>query len=226
MFYFDYMYFLYMIPGLIISVWAQMKVKGTFAKYSKIRVQSGLSGAQAARQILDDNGLHNVRVEKVSGKLSDHFDPSSNVVRLSDSTYDSTSVGAVGVAAHEVGHAIQHAQGYAPAKLRSAIVPACNIGTSVSMPLIFLGFAFSLAQLIYVGIALFGLAVVFQLVTLPVEFNASKRAIETLGSNGMMTEEENNGVKKVLSAAALTYVAALVTSLLQLLYYISRIRRN
>ncbi len=226
MFYFDYMYFVYMIPGLIISIWAQMKVKGTFAKYSKIRVQSGWSGAQAARRILDDNGLHNVRVEKVSGKLSDHFDPGSNVVRLSDSTYDSTSVGAVGVAAHEVGHAIQHAQGYAPAKLRSAIVPACNIGTSVSMPLIFLGFAFSLAQLIYVGIALFGLAVVFQLVTLPVEFNASKRAIETLGSNGMMTEEENNGVKKVLSAAALTYVAALVTSLLQLLYYISRVRRN
>ncbi len=226
MFYFDYMYFLYMIPGLIISIWAQMKVKGTFAKYSKIRVQSGLSGAQAARRILDDNGLHNVRVEKVSGKLSDHFDPSSNVVRLSDSTYDATSVGAVGVAAHEVGHAIQHAQGYAPAKLRSAIVPVCNLGTSVSVPLIFLGFAFSLAQLIYVGIALFGLAVVFQLITLPVEFNASKRAIVTLGSNGMMTQEENNGVKKVLSAAALTYVAALVTSLLQLLYYISRARRN
>ncbi len=215
-----------MIPGLLISLWASATVKSTFAKYQKVNTVNGLTGAQAARRILDMNGLHHVQVLRVSGKLSDNFDPRSNVVNLSESTYGSTSVGAVGVAAHEVGHAVQHAQGYFPAKLRSAIVPACNFGSSAALPLIFIGLFLSIANLMYIGIALFSLAVLFQLVTLPVEFNASSRAIATLNSAGMVTEQESKGVKKVLTAAALTYVAALLTSILQLLYYLSLANRR
>ena len=218
---FNIYYFIFMIPGLIVSMWAQAKVKRTFAKYNNVPTLQGLTGAQAARRILDGNGLANVPVERVAGSLSDHYDPKANVVRLSDATYASTSVGAVGVAAHEVGHAVQHAVGYGPARLRSAIVPVCNIGTSLSVPLIVVGFMLQFFGLIYVGIALFSLAVVFQLVTLPVEFNASSRAVQTLDSTGMVTPEEGAGVRKVLTAAALTYVAALLTSLLQLAYYIA-----
>ncbi|MGD9559393.1 MAG: zinc metallopeptidase [Oscillospiraceae bacterium] len=210
-----------MIPGLLISLWASAKVKSTFAKYQHVPTISGLTGAQATRRILDGNGLQAVRIERVAGNLSDHYDPKANVVRLSAGTYNSPSVGAVGVAAHECGHAVQHAEGYAPARLRSAIVPICNVGSGLSVPLIVIGFIFNMLQLVYVGIAFFSLAVLFQLVTLPVEFNASKRAILTLDSTGMVTPEESAGVRKVLSAAALTYVAALLTSLLQLLYYIT-----
>ncbi len=216
-------YLLFMVPGLILSIWASAKVKSTFGKYNKVPTLSGLTGAEAARRILDGNGLQAVAIERVDGNLSDHYDPSANVVRLSSSTYGSASVGAVGVAAHECGHAVQHAVGYGPAKLRSAIVPICNIGSRVSIPLIIAGMWLNMLELSYVGIALFVLAVIFQLVTLPVEFNASRRAIETLDSTGMVTPEENNGVRKVLTAAALTYVAALLTSLLQLTYFISRV---
>lgn len=218
---FDPLYFLFILPGLLLSLWAQIKVKGTFAKYNKTRTGSGITGAQAARQILDANGLYTVPVEQVAGNLTDHYDPKANVVRLSTSTFNNPSIGAVGVAAHEVGHALQYANGYAPIKIRSAIIPVCNLGSSLSVPLIILGFILTIPSLIYVGIALFSLVVLFQLVTLPVEFNASRRALATLDGMGMTTPEETKGAKKVLSAAALTYVAALLTSILQLLYYIS-----
>ena len=224
--FYDPMYFLFILPGLLISLWAQYKVKSTFAKYEKDPTWQGITGAQAARRILDMNGLQNVAIERVSGKLTDHYDPKGNVVRLSGSVYGNATTGAVGVAAHECGHAIQHAQNYLPSKLRSAIVPMCNIGSSISMPLILLGFVLDAANLIYMGIFLFSLVVLFQLVTLPVEFNASKRAIETLGSSGMVTPEESAGVRKVLTAAALTYVAALLTSVMQLLYYVTAAQRR
>lgn len=223
---FNLLYFAFMIPGLIISLWASAKVKRTFGVYNKVPTLNGLTGAMAARRILDANGLRDVAIVHVTGSLSDHYDPRSNVVRLSSATYASASVGAVGVAAHEVGHAIQHAQGYVPAKLRGAIVPICNLGSGLSIPLIFIGLWLNLLNLAYVGIALFGLAVVFQLVTLPVEFNASRRAIETLGDMNMVTPEENQGVRKVLTAAGLTYVAGLLTSLLQLLYYVTLVGRR
>lgn len=218
---YDFTYFLFMIPGLIISLWASAKVKTTFKKYQNVRIISGLTGAQAAREILDKNGLQHVPVNRVAGNLTDNYDPRTNTVNLSEATYASPSVGAVGVAAHECGHAVQHALGYLPSKLRTVIVPICNIGSTLSVPLIFIGFLLSMTQLVSIGIALFALAVVFQLVTLPVEFNASSRALATLRDTGMVTPEEGVGVRKVLTAAALTYVAALLQSLLQLLYFMS-----
>ncbi len=223
---FDLTYFLFMIPGLIITMWAQFKMKSTFAKYDKVRTQQGLTGAQAARAILDRNGLQAIPVQRVQGKLTDHFDPQANVVRLSEATYDAATIGGVGVAAHECGHAVQHATGYGPIKLRTAIVPICNIGSKLSVPLIFVGFLLSLTGLVYVGIGLFALAVLFQLVTLPVELNASSRAMATLAETGMVTPEEGDGVRKVLTAAALTYVAALLQSFLQLLYFVSMANRR
>lgn len=219
---FDPMYFLFMLPGLLIVLFAQAKVKGTFAKFDNVPTLQGLTGAQAARRILDMNGLHNVRIEQVAGKLTDHFDPKANVIRLSAATYGRATVGAVGVAAHECGHAIQYAVGYAPIKLRSAIVPLCNFGSGLSVPVMVMGFIFSLPGLVYFGIGLFALVVVFQLVTLPVEFNASNRALATLNESGMVTPEESTGVRSVLTAAGLTYVAAMLQSLLMLLYYIAR----
>lgn len=214
-------YLMFMLPGLLIGAWASMKMKSTFAKYENVPTLQGLTGAQAARRILDGHGLHSVKVERVAGKLSDHFDPTTNVVRLSDSTYNRATIGAVGVAAHECGHAMQYAEAYAPMKVRAAIVPAAKIGTGLSVPLIIAGMLLNMLGLAYVGIVLFSLAVIFQLITLPVEFNASKRAVEVLDSMNMLTPEENSGVRKVLTAAALTYVAALLTSILQLLYYVS-----
>lgn len=218
---FNIYYFLFMVPGLLVSLWASWKVKSTFAKFNNVQTLGGLTAAQAARRILDFNGLQNVPVQAIGGKLSDNYNPKTNVVNLSASTYGRATVGAVGVAAHEVGHAMQHAQGYGPARLRTAIVPICNIGTGLAIPLLLIGFFMQIFGLVYAGIALFSLAVLFQLVTLPVEFNASKRAIQTLGSTGLLSAEEVEGVRKVLTAAALTYVAALLTSLLQLLYYIT-----
>ena len=223
---FDGTYWLYMIPGLIITIWAQAKVKSTFAKYNQVRTMRGYTGAQAARAILDASGLQHVAVERTQGTLTDHYDPSANVVRLSDATYSQPSVGAVGVAAHECGHAMQYAADYLPIRLRMAIIPICNIGSGLAGPLMLLGFLLNVMGLVTVGIILFSLVVFFQLVTLPVEFNASSRAVEALGSSGMVTVEENQGVRSVLTAAALTYVAALLSSMLQLLYYISRVRRS
>lgn len=217
--YFDPTYFLVFI-GVILSLLASGRVKSTFAKYSQVRNSRGLTGAQAAEQVLHTAGIYDVRIEHVGGNLTDHYDPRTKVLRLSDSVYGQTSVAAVGVAAHECGHAIQHAKGYGPLKLRSTLVPVANFGSKLAWPLIIFGLFISGESsrlLINAGIIAFLGAVVFQLVTLPVEFNASNRAIRMIADSGMMYGEEIKGAKKVLSAAALTYVASVATAILQLL---------
>lgn len=213
----DYTYIIFVMPALLLALWAQYKVNSTFAKYSKVRSGSGMTGAEAARIILDSNGLNHVRIERVSGKLTDHFDPRTNVVRLSDSVYGVPSVAAIGVAAHESGHAVQYARGYFPMKLRAAIIPITNFGSTLSIPLILMGLVLNFDSLVTIGILLFSTVAIFQIVTLPVEFNASGRAIEALEYGGRLGEQEIKGARKVLSAAAMTYVAALITSLAQLL---------
>lgn len=230
-YYFDYSYFLLMMPALIISLYAQFKVSSTFSKYSKVRNSRGLTGADAASRVLEQNGVTGVEVEHVSGDLNDHFDPRTNVIRLSDSVYSSTSVAAVGVAAHEAGHAVQHANGYAPMNIRKALVPVTNIGSTLSMPLIFIGLLLPVQYdfVVNLGIALFSLAVLFQVITLPVEFDASRRAIATLEQGGTLCGEELTGAKKVLTAAAMTYLAATFTavmSLLRLLLIVAGRRRD
>ena len=217
--YFDPTYFLVLI-GVVLSLLASGKVKSTFSRYSQVRNSRGLTGAQAAEQVLHTAGIYDVRIEHVGGNLTDHYDPRTKVLRLSDSVYGQTSVAAVGVAAHECGHAIQHARGYAPLKLRSTLVPVANFGAKLAWPLIIFGLFIrgeSSTLLINAGIIAFLAAVVFQLVTWPVEFNASNRAIRMLADSGMMYGEEIKGAKKVLSAAALTYVASAATAILQLL---------
>ena len=208
---------LLVIPGFIISLWAQIKVSTTFKKYSKLNTVRGLSGYGAARRILDANGLSHVRIEQVHGNLTDHYDPRANVIRLSESVYHATSPAAIGVAAHEAGHAIQHAKNYKPITVRSKLVPVTNIGSAISMPLFFIGLIFSYYPLLIAGIILYSLVSIFQLVTLPVEFDASSRAMRVLESSGILNETELKASRKVLSAAAMTYVAALLTSLLTLL---------
>ena len=220
-FYFDWTYIL-LIPAFILSMWAQFKVSSTFNKYSKVSNRRGMTGADAARYILDINGLRHVRIERINGNLTDHFDPRSNVVRLSDSTYASTSVGAIGVAAHECGHAVQYATDYAPIRIRNAIVPVVNICSKLSIPIIIIGFIFAYAgsfsnTLLNIGIILFSATVFFQLITLPVEFNASARAIATLEQRALLQDDELKGAKKVLSAAAMTYVAAAFSAIMSLL---------
>jgi len=212
---FDSLYLVLVLPAIVFSIWAQFRVKGSFKKYSKQRVSRGLTGADAAREVLRDNGVTGVRIERASGSLTDHFDPRTNTIRLSESVYSTPSVAAVGVAAHEAGHAVQYSESYAPMKLRAAIIPATNIGSMLSMPLILLGIFLNLTGLINIGIILFGAVVVFQLVTLPVEFNASRRAVAVLNNSNLLTPEEVPAAKKVLSAAALTYVGALAVSLAQ-----------
>ena len=227
-FYFDWTIII-LIPAMIFAIYAQAKVQSNFSKYSKVHNSRGLTAAQVARQILDENGLTNVAVEHISGNLTDHFDPKTNVVRLSDSVMNSTSVAAIGVAAHECGHAIQHATGYFPIKVRTALVPITNIGSSISIFVILFGLLFGNSTLALFGVALFSLAAVFQAVTLPVEFNASSRALATLESRYMLDDDEIPGARKVLSAAALTYVAALVSSLatvLRLLLIVMGSRRR
>lgn len=217
--YFDPTYFLVLI-GVVLSLIASGRVKSTFSKYSNVRNSRGLTGAQAAEQVLHRAGIYDVRIERVGGNLTDHYDPRTKVLRLSDSVYGQTSVAAVGVAAHECGHAIQHAKGYGPLKLRSTLVPIANFGSKIAWPLIILGLFIrgeSSALLINIGIIAFLGAVLFQLITLPVEFNASNRAIRMIADSGMMYGEEIKGAKKVLSAAALTYVASAATAILQLL---------
>ena len=217
--YFDPTYFLVLI-GVVLSLLASGKVKSTFSRYSQVRNSRGLTGAQAAEQVLRTAGIYDVRIEHIGGNLTDHYDPRTKVLRLSDSVYGQTSVAAVGVAAHECGHAIQHARGYAPLKLRSTLVPVANFGAKLAWPLIIFGLFISGESstiLINAGIIAFLGAVVFQLVTLPVEFNASNRAIRMIADSGMMYGEEIKGAKKVLSAAALTYVASAATAILQLL---------
>lgn len=216
-YYFDPTYILIIIAA-IISLIAQWRVNSAFSKYSRVASMSGMTGAQAARMILQSNGINDVSVQRISGKLTDHYNPSTKVLNLSESVYGSTSVAAIGVAAHECGHAIQHARGYFPLSLRTALVPVANIGSQLSWVFIIVGVILSFNQtLITIGIIMFSAAVLFQLVTLPVEFNASARALEQLESNGILYRDEVSQTRKVLSAAALTYVAAAATAILQLL---------
>lgn len=215
-YYFDPTYFL-LIIGMILSMAASARVKSTFSIYSRVRSASGLTGAEAARKILHMAGITDVTVVPISGSLTDHYDPRNKQLALSQDVYDRTSVAAIGVAAHECGHAIQDAQNYVPLNLRSAIVPVANIGSTLSWPLFLAGLILSIRPLLTLGILLFSFAVLFQLVTLPVEFNASARALKMLGSSGMLGTDEVKSAKKVLTAAALTYVAALASSILQLL---------
>ncbi len=226
--YIDIYYIILIVPTLLLSIWSQIKVKSTFASYSQKINSRGITGAQAAAYLLRVNNINDVRIERVSGSLTDHYDPSSKVLRLSESVYGKTSIAAVGVAAHETGHAIQHAVGYGPLVLRSTLVPVANIGSSAGPVLALLGIIFSWNFLLNLGILLFGCAVLFYLVTLPVEFNASSRAVAILGKTGVMSPQELSGVKKVLSAAALTYVASALTAVANLLrlILISRDRRN
>ncbi|MBS7341290.1 MAG: zinc metallopeptidase [Lachnospiraceae bacterium] len=224
-YYYDPTYLLVII-GAVLCMWASARVNSTYRKYSRVRARGGLTGAEAAQRILQMSGINNVQIQHIAGELTDHYDPSKKILRLSDTVYDSRSVAAIGVAAHECGHALQHKEGYIPMKIRSALVPAANIGSRLGLPLVILGLVlgigfelpgggyFSLAQ---IGIWVFTLAVAFQVVTLPVEFNASRRALRMLGDYGIMNEDEVDDCKHVLGAAALTYVAAAASSILQLL---------
>lgn len=216
-YYFDPTYFLVLI-GAVLCIFAQVRVSSTYNKFSKVRSRTGMTGAQAAQKILQMSGIYDVRIEHINGSLTDHYDPTHKVLRLSDTVYGSDSVAAIGVAAHECGHAVQHNTGYAPLQIRSTLVPAANIGSKAGIPLIILGAFLGMNQvLIQIGIWVFALAVLFQVVTLPVEFNASGRALAMLGDYGMLANDEVKSCKKVLSAAALTYVAAAASAILQLL---------
>lgn len=216
--YFDPTIILVLI-GVVLSLWAQSRVTSTFNKYSRVRSRTGMTGAEAAKRLLHSQGIYDVTVRQVSGNLTDHFDPRTKTVNLSQSVYSATSVAAIGVAAHECGHAMQHDEGYAPLRFRSALVPVANFGSKISWPLILIGVMFGGlgSPLVQIGILMFTMAVLFQLVTLPVEFNASRRAVKLLDSQGILVGEEVSGTRSVLSAAALTYVAAAASSMLQLL---------
>ena len=222
---------LYILPALLLTMIANVAVRFTYARYSQVRAGSGITAATAARRILDANGLSHIRIEPIHGDLTDHFDPKDGVIRLSDTVRDSTSIAAIGVAAHECGHAIQYAKEYTPIRIRSAIVPATGVASRLAVPLVLIGtilsfYAESLLALAYAGIILFGICVLFQLITLPVEFNASRRAREILVSEDILSGREVVGVTKVLNAAAMTYVAALATSILQMIRLLGIVRRN
>ena len=228
MFYYDTTYILVLL-GFILSMIASLGVKSTFAKYDKVKSMRGITGAQAARKILDQNGLYNIKIAHVDGNLTDHYSPNESIIRLSDSTYNSDSVAAIGVAAHECGHAIQYQQNYSPIKIRNSLVPVVNIGNAASMPLFFIGLFMGLNQLAFAGVILFSLVLVFQIITLPVEFNASIRALRTLEGCNMLDDDELKGARKTLFAAAMTYVAAVLATALQvlrLLLILNRNRRN
>lgn len=231
----DMTYIVLVLPCILLSLWASANVNSTFKKYSTQHSRRGITGAEAALRVLRANGVMNVRIEQISGNLTDHFDPSSNIIRLSDGVYGNTSTAAIGVACHEAGHAVQYAVGYSPIKLRSAIIPVTNIGSRLAMPLILAGVLFSsLGNLSYtlvnLGIACFSLSLVFQLITLPVEFNASNRALRAIDDCEILTEEELRGARKTLKAAALTYVAATAVAFAQLIRLLmlfgGRRRRN
>lgn len=213
----DRYYIILIIPCMILAMWAQARVKSTFSHYSNVGNSRGLTGAQAAAAVLRYNGVNGVQIERISGSLTDHFDPRTNIIRLSDSVYGSTSVASVGVAAHEAGHAVQYATGYGPIRLRAAIVPVTQIGSQAAFPLILLGIILSFGALVQIGIIAFSLSTIFQLVTLPVELDASHRALDAIQQGGLLTADEYPMARKTLSAAAMTYVAALATSVAQLL---------
>ena len=219
---FDWTYLVLVLPCLILSMWASSSVKSTFKRYSTQYSTRRITGADAAMQVLRNNGVYNVRIERIAGELTDHFDPKTNVIRLSNGVYDSTSTAAIGVACHGAGHAVQYVTHYAPIKLRAAIIPITNFGSKIAMPLILVGVLLSFLgnlsyTFIYLGIACFGLSLVFQLVTLPVEFTASRRAVRAIDDAGILTHQELVGAKKTLKAAAMTYVAATAVAFAQLL---------
>ena len=223
---FDWTYIVLVLPCIILSMLASANVNSTFKKYSTQISSRQLTGAQAAQRVLSANGITDIRIERISGNLTDHFDPRTNVIRLSENVYDNPSTAAIGVACHEAGHAVQYATNYFPIRIRAAIIPLTNFGSKLAMPLILLGILFSTLgsfsnALVYLGIACFSLSLVFQFVTLPVEFNASKRAMAAIESSSLLTEEEQKGARKTLSAAAMTYVAATAVALAQLIRLIS-----
>ena len=220
MFLFDPLYIILMLPAIGLMLWAQRRVTTTFRRYSEAPNQQRMSGAEAARLILTQNGLYDVPVEPVSGQLTDHYDPRSRTLRLSEPVYAGRSVAALGIAAHEAGHALQHARGYAPLHLRGALVPAASIGSNFGWIMVFLGIMVGATQLAWLGVALFAAGAVFALVTLPVEFNASSRALAQLTTLGLVDRTELEGNRKVLNAAAWTYIAGFAAALLQLLYYV------
>jgi Zn-dependent membrane protease YugP len=228
-------YLIFMLPGLLFSLWAQSRVRGAYNKYSNVRNERGITGAQAARAVLDANGLSNIPIEAIAGQLTDHYDPRKRVLRLSQGVYGVPSIAAIGIAAHEAGHAIQHARSYAPLKARTAIVPAVSIGSKIGFIVLFIGLIIGATGLAWAGVALFALTTVFAFITLPVEFDASRRAKEALISVGLVDGgvgggNESRAVASVLNAAAWTYIAGFAASLLQLLYYVSLVsgssRRN
>ena len=214
--YYDLSYLLFMLPAILLSMWAQFKVKSSYNKYSQIANSRGMTGEDAARAVMSANDIIGVKIEHINGTMTDHFSPTENVIRLSDGVHRQTSIAAVCIAAHEAGHAVQHAQGYLPNKIRSGVIPVANITSKLSMPLIIAGFLLS-DTLIWVGIIAYSLAVLVYLVTLPVEFDASRRALNTIKSTGMLSESEYKGARSVLTAAAMTYVASALTALVQFL---------
>ncbi len=217
---FDPMYFVFALPGLLLGFWAQSRVKSAFKKYSQVRTLRNMTGAQVARALLDAQGLYDVRIEEVQGMLTDHYDPRHKVLRLSPDVYRTPSVAAAGVAAHEMGHALQDARGYAPLRLRSSLVPAVQFGSTLGPWVFIAGLFLQMTTLAWVGVILFAASVAFALITLPVEFDASRRAKDLLTSSGLIVGNESSGINKVLDAAALTYVAAAVTAIGTLLYYV------
>ncbi|MEE1244744.1 MAG: zinc metallopeptidase [Acutalibacteraceae bacterium] len=221
---FDPLYLYLVLPAILLSLIASMRVKTTFSKYSGI--PAAFNGADAARKVLESNGVTGVRIERVSGNLTDHFDPKTNVIRLSDSVYGSYSISAVGVAAHEAGHAVQHAVGYTPIKIRSAIFPVSSLGSRLSLPLLLIGLLFNFTFLMNLGVIFFGAALIFQLVTLPVEFNASARALGAIKVGGLLDEKQISGAKKVLTAAAMTYITSFLVSLTQFLRLLALTNRR
>ncbi len=227
-FFYDYYYIILVIPAMLLAVWAQVKVKSTYGKFAKVGNTRGITGAYAAQAVLTHYGINDVRIEQVSGKLSDHYDPKAKVIRLSTEVYGGSSIAAVGIACHEAGHAAQHAENYVPIKVRNTLVPVCNIGSTLGIPLALLGYFLGFEPLITVGLLLYAAISLFHLVTLPVEFNASNRAIKVIEETGLLYDDETSGAKKVLKAAAMTYVASLIVALANLLRLVLRFnnRRN
>ena len=223
---YDYYYFILVIPAMLVSLWAQVRVKGTYAKMSKLPNTRGLTGAQAAQRVLSYYGITDVRIEQVAGTLTDHYDPRDNVIRLSQGVYNASSIAAVGIACHEAGHAAQHAESYKPIAVRNAILPVANIGSASGIWIAVIGLMLNWTILVQIGIILYAFVALFQLVTLPVEFNASSRALKVIDETQMLQGEEYKGARKVLSAAAMTYVAALLVSIMSLLRLILRARSN
>lgn len=224
MIWYDYYYLILVVPALILSVIAQISVKGTYKRMSKIRNSRNITGAAAAARVLSYYGINNVRIEPINGELTDHYDPRTNVIRLSSKVFSGSSIAAVGIACHEAGHAAQHAQNYSPIKVRNAILPFANIGSSAGIWLAVIGYFLNFGILVDIGIILFAAVVLFQLVTLPIEFNASARAMKVIDETGMLSFDEQKGTRKVLTAAAMTYVAALIVSIMSLLRLILRFR--